>query len=119
MINLTLNKHELLLIDQILNVPLYAFGLEQLLEKTRLEKDSIVELQNIFQIPIKTAIDAADSEIAISEQNLKDFLNVYDVSCEIIDPTEMHTLTGYEWEKSQELSKKLSQNLAGFEENSR
>jgi hypothetical protein len=49
----------------------------------------------------------------ISTPDLVDLINIYKVSCDILDPIEMPTITGYKWEESQDLLLKLKEALKG------
>lgn len=44
---------------------------------------------------------------------LSDFINAYSDACNVIDSSEMETLTGYEWIDTQAIKKKLIDDLSG------
>ncbi len=98
-----LNEDELAILQRVISVPLYAFGLEELLQKTQIGKEIILNLVNKLDI----IHQSASLEIILDSTELSHLIQIFDVSCEIVDPTEMHTLTGYEWSDAQNLLQKL------------
>jgi hypothetical protein len=106
---LVLSTKELNIIDQVLSVPLMAFGLKELLEKTQLKKEEIEKLHDIIvgELENKKDNQDKDSVLEFSSDELKKLQTIFRESMDIIDPTEMQTITGYEWEEGLELAEKM------------
>jgi hypothetical protein len=109
--NLLLEKDEITLLGQVLAVPIHAFGLNDLLRTTNLTENRVKEISNLVET---FAVNAEEKDviIAISDVDIADLVKMYASSCEIIDPIEMPTITGYSWETSQRLLGKLRAELA-------
>jgi hypothetical protein len=108
--SLLLTKEDLSLLEQVISIPLEAFGLAELLEKTGFKEERIQKLFTPIQDYLKD-LKEESIEIEISTEDLNDLIKIYDVSCEIIDPIEMPTITGYSWKDSQQLLIKLKEAL--------
>jgi hypothetical protein len=102
---ITLNKAERILLEQVLNLP---FGDDDLVQETRLGKGRIREIIELVQSHLK---EKNEVHISIADSDLQDLINIYRVSCDILDPIELPTITGYRWEESQVLLEKLKKVL--------
>lgn len=96
---------EIEIITRVISVPLGAFGLNELIEKTGLEKKECERLNNIFK---ENRRNSGATELAISSEDLVKIAQVFAVSAKIIDPIDMHTLVGYSWDEAMSVLKKLN-----------
>ena len=94
---------ELELINRVLNVTLHAFGLDEVIKKTQIQKKEIEQTNN----KIKSAIEENRLNIEFDSNELILLAKAFKEACEIIDENEMHTLTGYSWDQAMLLKKDL------------
>ena len=110
LINKDLNKlaiefssDELEILDRVIEVPLSAFGLNELLAKTGLSLDKIKDIKRVIEIVMKENLLILTISI-IDYVNLR---NIFKISCEIVDKNEMHALTAFTWEDALKMQKSL------------
>lgn len=104
-LELEFTQDEAILINQVLNVPLLAFGLDDFLLKTSLSKNQIETINNKFR-----DLSNIDSPLIVGNFKPAEIIilqNAFEIACEVIDQHEMQTLTGYSWEEAISLQKTL------------
>ena len=101
---LTLTSDEIEVIVRTIGVPLGAFGLDELVEKSGETKEACAHLIETFE---KYRDQSSESNIEMDKENLKKLSKIFDISAEIVDPIEMSIIVGYSWHEAMALSKKL------------
>ncbi len=89
------------MIFKILNLH---FFFDYIIYQTKLNNDRIEKV-------IKMVLSQLDKDkvvkLSIDEEDLKDLIEIYRISCDILDPIELPTITGYSWKEAQEMLDKL------------
>lgn len=101
-----LTKSEFNLLNSVIYYPVASFGMNKVLSATGLKEARVKELVEI----VEKAEHNGDAEVVTLKLNpadVKDLANIYSISCDIVDEIEMPLITGYSWEESQDLVKKL------------
>ncbi|MFA6023718.1 MAG: hypothetical protein WC777_00670 [Candidatus Gracilibacteria bacterium] len=99
-----LTHDELEIIIRVIAVPLGAFGLSELIQRTQLSEE---ECRRISDFIGSHRSEDEVIEISIDENDIILMSKIFDISAEIVDPQEMHTMTGYTWDEARTVSKKL------------
>ena len=99
---------EVKIIDQVINVPLYASGLQNLLQITGLTQEYIIKLHNQISSLIENQKDISVIELNIDKDDFLNLVKVYSTSISIVkDFDDIQTLTGYSEEEVEKLEKKI------------
>lgn len=101
---ISLSADEIGIMTRVLAVPIHAFGLDKLINKTGFEKSECVRLIDLVK---KHNGSHEGVGLTMEHEDFKKLLLQYDVSVEIIDPIEMHTLVAFSWDEAIQLSDKL------------
>jgi hypothetical protein len=105
---LSLNQDEIETIVRVIDVPLMAFGLTTLLEKTKLTEKECQRIRDLFT---SYRDKGDDVQISLPLDDLSKLSSIFDESAEIVDPIEMGIIVGYTWDEAMSLSKKLHEQL--------
>jgi len=99
LLKIEFSMDELNLLDRVIDVPLSAFGLEQLLEKTKLNIDEI----RLIKKKIDYLVEMKSFKATISYQEFINLKKIFKAACNVVDSQEIHPLTGYSWDDATRL----------------
>lgn len=97
------NIDEIELLNRVIDVPLHAFGRDELLEKTKIGLDKIESIKRKIQFKDdgkSQILDIIDEDYAILKE-------IFRISCFIVDPSDMQTMTAYTWDDAVKLQKDM------------
>lgn len=102
--SISLTNDELEIIIRVIAVPLGAFGLNKLIQKSQLSEKECKRIDSFIE---SHRSKRKEIQLNINQSDVGLMSKIFDISAEIIDPQEMHTITGYTWDESMNVSKKL------------
>lgn len=105
MLVMEFSDDEIKLLDRVVEVPLSAFGLNELLEKTKFSLDEI----KLIKEKIESCLESKTNILKIEPSQFFKLKTIFKVASEIVDPNEMHAITGYAWDDALKLQSDLDQ----------
>lgn len=103
---INLKERELGAIEQVIGVPLYASGSEELEKKTGLRRKDIIKIQQNLAKLFSEGKEGVQLEL--SEKDLKNLIEIFSISVYLAKNfDDIHTLTGYEEEEFDSIMIKL------------